>query len=113
MSNIDYYSAELKTFLEIENKITNYFLSTNIAPTIFANNLNNIKLNTYQMHIKKENAIAVIEDLQKMEAFEFLSNNDVPQWHIAVVNERLENYKKNTEKAIDFDTAINDIESLL
>ncbi|WP_461532742.1 addiction module protein [Sinomicrobium sp.] len=35
---------------------------------------------------------------------------DIPDWQIDEVNERLENYKKEPEQAIDFDSAIDDIE---
>lgn len=35
---------------------------------------------------------------------------DIPVWHKNIVNERLEDYKNNPGQAIDFDTAIDDIE---
>ena len=37
----------------------------------------------------------------------------VPEWHKNLVNERLENYKKKPDTAIDFDSAIDDIEKEL
>lgn len=35
---------------------------------------------------------------------------DIPAWHMNVVRERLEDYKSNPEQAMDFDTALDDIE---
>ena len=38
---------------------------------------------------------------------------NVPEWHKAVVRERYEEYKKNPEEALDFDDALNDLETEL
>ncbi len=38
---------------------------------------------------------------------------DIPLWHIDVVRERLDNYKKNPDQAFDFDNAMDDIEKEL
>jgi hypothetical protein len=38
-------------------------------------------------------------------------NNDVPEWHIAIVKERTKNYVENPEQASDFDWAMNEIEA--
>lgn len=38
---------------------------------------------------------------------------DIPQWHKDMVRERIEDYKKNPESAMDFDTAMDDIEKEL
>ncbi len=35
---------------------------------------------------------------------------DIPDWHKEVVKERLQDYKKNPDKAVDFDAAMDDIE---
>ena len=35
---------------------------------------------------------------------------DIPVWHKDVVRERLEDYKEKPEQALDFDTAMDDIE---
>ena len=35
---------------------------------------------------------------------------DVPEWHKNIVRERLEDYKTNKSKALDFDNAMNEIE---
>lgn len=37
----------------------------------------------------------------------------IPQWHKDMVRERLEEYKNNPESAMDFDTAMDDIEKEL
>ena len=38
---------------------------------------------------------------------------DIPEWHKNIVRERLEDYTKNPDKAIDFDEAMDDIEKEL
>jgi hypothetical protein len=38
---------------------------------------------------------------------------DIPQWHQDMVRERIEEYKRNPESAMDFDTAMDDIEKEL
>jgi hypothetical protein len=38
---------------------------------------------------------------------------DVPEWHKNLVRERLANYKKNPDQALDFDSAMDDIEKAL
>ncbi len=35
---------------------------------------------------------------------------DVPEWHKAIVRERMELYKKNQDQASDFDTVMNEME---
>jgi len=35
---------------------------------------------------------------------------DIPAWHMDVVIKRLEDYKNNPAQAMDFDTAMDDIE---
>ena len=34
----------------------------------------------------------------------------IPQWHINILNQRLEDYKKNPGQTLDFDEAVDDIE---
>jgi len=38
---------------------------------------------------------------------------DIPEWHKDMVRERLEDYEKNPDSAMDFDSAMDDIEKLL
>lgn len=38
---------------------------------------------------------------------------DVPEWHKDIVRQRLANYEKNPAQALDFDAAMDDIESTL
>ena len=64
----------------------------------------------YHIRIKKDYADAIIKDLEKMDALEVL-HEDIPGWHMAVVNERLEEYRKNPSQALDFDEAMTDIEN--
>ncbi|MDH5610773.1 MAG: addiction module protein, partial [Cyclobacteriaceae bacterium] len=41
------------------------------------------------------------------------ANTDIPDWHREIVRKRMELYKNGTDQAMDFDTAINDIENEL
>jgi hypothetical protein len=38
---------------------------------------------------------------------------DVPEWHKKTVQERLNDYRKNPNSAMDFDSALNDIDKEL
>jgi hypothetical protein len=38
---------------------------------------------------------------------------DIPEWHKEIVRQRLVDYKKYPEKALDFDAAMDDIEKSL
>jgi hypothetical protein len=39
--------------------------------------------------------------------------NDIPQWHKNLVRERLAEYEKNPDSALDFDDSIDEIEKQL
>jgi len=67
---------------------------------------------TYHIRIKKDYATDIIKDLQKMKALEVL-HDDIPEWHFAIVNERLAEYYKNPSIAEDTDTAMDEIEKEL
>ena len=38
---------------------------------------------------------------------------DIPEWHKELTNQRLDDYKKEPGSALDFDTALDDIEKEL
>jgi len=38
---------------------------------------------------------------------------DIPDWHLHILKERVENYNKRKEQSIDFDAAVEDIENEL
>ncbi len=40
-------------------------------------------------------------------------NIDIPEWHKDLMRKRLDDYRKNPDSALDFDTAIDDIEKEL
>lgn len=40
-------------------------------------------------------------------------NDEIPDWHKEIVNERLENYKSNPDDLIDFDKAMDDLDKKL
>ena len=54
---------------------------------------------TYHIRIKKDYAAALIEDLQKMEAVEFINDEEadieIPQFHQDEVKRRIDYYDKN------------------
>ena len=37
-------------------------------------------------------------------------NSSIPDWHIAIAQQRLADYKKNPKNTLDFDSAIDEIE---
>ncbi len=39
-----------------------------------------------------------------------VEDNTIPQWQMEEVNKRLADYKNNPEQAMDFDTAMDDID---
>ncbi len=61
---------------------------------------------TYFIRIKKEYAADVIEDLQKMDAVEFINeeNISIPQWQIDKVLEAKKKAKENPSLLIDWET---------
>ncbi len=62
---------------------------------------------TYHIRNKKEYSKAVIEDLRKNDAVEFIPEEeafDVPQWQKNEVLRRIEKHKTSPEQIIDEDT---------
>ncbi|WP_462222177.1 hypothetical protein [Ferruginibacter sp.] len=66
---------------------------------------------TYFIRIKKEYAADVIEDLQKMDAVEFINeeNISIPQWQIDKVLEAKKKAKENPSLLIDWETVKQNI----
>lgn len=57
---------------------------------------------TYHIRIKKDYAVAVIEDLQKMKAVELLQDkNDIPEWQKKEVRKRVKEVQKNPSILVD------------
>ena len=52
-------------------------------------------------------------DLKKKYKGIELAEVDIPQWHKDLVRQRLEDYRKNPGSAMDFDSAMDDIEKEL
>jgi len=46
----------------------------------------------------------------KFEGIEDVNLTSVPDWHIDIVRNRMDEYKRHPEQALDFDTAMDDIE---
>ncbi|TDE13167.1 addiction module protein [Dyadobacter psychrotolerans] len=59
---------------------------------------------TYHIRIKKDYAAALIDDLQKADAIEFISEQQIPGWQIEEVDRRIEKYKNSPELLINEDT---------
>ena len=64
---------------------------------------------TYHIRIKKEYAASLIEDLQKVDAVELVSDKeneiDIPQWQMDEVKRRIEYYDKNPHELISWEDA--------
>ncbi len=62
---------------------------------------------TYHIRIKKDYAAALIEDLQKMEAVEFINDKEadieIPQFHQDEVKRRIDYYDKNPHELISWE----------
>ena len=57
---------------------------------------------TYHIRIK-DYAASLIEDLQKMDAIELITENEVPQWQMDEVNQRIKKYENKPELLLDED----------
>lgn len=65
---------------------------------------------TYHIRIKKDYAEAIIADLQKKDALEFVPEDEafeVPQWQKDEVRKRIEKYRNNKELLIDEESFLN------
>ncbi len=63
---------------------------------------------TYHLRIKKEYAAAIIEDLQKNDAVEFMPDMrdiNVPQWQIDEIRKSKEYYNLHPDELISWDEA--------
>lgn len=58
---------------------------------------------TYHIRIKKDYVSSLIEDLQKMDAIELITENEVPQWQMDEVNQRIKKYENKPELLLDED----------
>ena len=58
---------------------------------------------TYHIRIKKEYAAAVIEDLEKKKAVEFLKDesSEIPEWQKKEVRKRVKEIKKDPSILVD------------
>lgn len=66
---------------------------------------------TYFIRIKKEYAADVIEDLQKMDAVEFIDEENIaiPQWQMDKVLEAKKEAKENPDQLIAWETVKQNI----
>jgi hypothetical protein len=62
---------------------------------------------TYHIRIKKDYAAAVIEDLQKMDAVEFIADNstDIPDWQMELGKKELQNIASGNTELLSWDEA--------
>lgn len=65
--------------------------------------------NTYHIKIKKDYAVAVIEDLQKMDAVELLTDNEnefhIPDWQKELGREEVKKISNNPALLSDWEKA--------
>jgi len=54
--------------------------------------------------------ISLIEKLNKMRTTTDEVDFEVPEWHKEIVRKRMADYKNNPDQAVDFDTAMDEIE---
>jgi len=68
---------------------------------------------TYHIRIKKDYAAAVIEDLQKMKAVEFLTDESeaIPEWQKKEVRKRVKEIEKDPSILIDETVVFNMLNS--
>ena len=59
------------------------------------------------IRIKKDYAAAIIADLQKMDAVEFIDENDllIPEWHLDLVNDERKRITNNPSLLSDWNIA--------
>lgn len=67
---------------------------------------------TYHIRIKKNYAVDVIKDLQKMDAVELLEEPPIPEWQKKEVRKRLKDLQKNPSKAVSWNEATKKIKQL-
>ena len=69
---------------------------------------------TYHIRIKKNYAAAILKDLQKLDAVEFLPEAEVviPEWQKKEVRKRIKEVQKNPAKAISWTEAQKKIKQL-
>ena len=62
---------------------------------------------TYHLRIKKDYAAALIEDLQKVDAVEFIGSGEedivIPQWQMDEVKRRIDYYDKNPQELVSWE----------
>jgi hypothetical protein len=69
---------------------------------------------TYHIRIKKDYAVAIIEDLQKLDAVELLPGEElpIPEWQKKEVRKRIKDLQKNPEKALSWLAASKKVKAL-
>jgi hypothetical protein len=67
---------------------------------------------TLFVRIKKNYAVAIIKDLQKLDAVELLEEAPVPEWQKKEVRKRLKDLQKNPSKAVSWNEATAKIKQL-
>jgi hypothetical protein len=69
---------------------------------------------TYHIRIKKNYAAAILKDLQKLDAVEFLPEAEVviPEWQKKEVRKRIKEIQKNPAKAVSWTEAQKKIKQL-
>lgn len=62
------------------------------------------------LDVQDKNYDAFIEFIKTLDYVSVKNDDEIPQWQMNEVEKRLQDHKNNPDLAIDFDTAIYDIE---
>ena len=67
---------------------------------------------TVHIRIKKNYAVDVIKDLQKMDSVELLKEPPIPEWQKKEVRKRLKSLEKSPSKAVSWNETVKKIKQL-
>jgi hypothetical protein len=91
----------MKTIDKIRNRLIDKILSINNSG--FLDALDKLISSSSS---ESDSVTLTTEQKEKLLAFE----ESIPEWQIEEVKQRLEDYKKNPDQVLDFDSAMDDIE---
>ena len=68
---------------------------------------------TFYVRIKKNYAVAIIKDLERLDALELLREAPIPDWQKKEVRKRLKDLQKSPSKAISWNEGSKKIKQLV
>lgn len=54
--------------------------------------------------------LEIMKSLSFVESAELIENEDIPEWHKVIIDNRIENYRKNPESFIEWDLVKKEID---